>query len=55
MSPFSTVYGGQHDAKYFEEGDIRAVSRTVLHAAFVADKIWGVMLEPARKKFSFSC
>ena len=40
MSPSSTVHGGQHDTKYvtFEH---------LLRAAFVADTIWGVYLEPA--------
>ena len=41
MSPSSTVYGGQHDTKY-------VTFELLLHAAFVADEIWGFMLEPAR-------
>ena len=40
MSP-STVHGGQHDTKY-------ATFELLLHAAFMADEILGVMLEPAR-------
>ena len=40
MSPSSTVHGGQHDAKY-------VTFEVLLHAAFVADEIWGFMLEPA--------
>ena len=40
MSTSSIVYGGQDDTKYvtFEQ---------LLHAAFMADKIWGDKLEPA--------
>ena len=40
MPPYSTVNGGQHDTKYvtFEH---------LLHAAFVADTIWGVSVKPA--------
>ena len=41
MSPSSTVHGGQHDTKY-------VTFELLLHAAFVADEIWGCMLEPAR-------
>ena len=41
MSPSSTVHGGQHDTKY-------VTFELLLHAAFVDDKIWGFMLEPAR-------
>ena len=37
MSPSSTD-GGQHDTKY-------VTFELLLHAAFVADKIWGFMLE----------
>ena len=40
MSPSSTVHGGQHDAKY-------VTFELLLHVAFVADEIWGFMLEPA--------
>ena len=40
MSP-SIVHGGQHDAKY-------VIFDLLLHAAVVADDIWGFMLEPAR-------
>ena len=36
-----TVYGGQHDTKY-------VTFELLLHAAFVADEIWGFTLEPAR-------
>ena len=42
MSPSSTVHGGQHDTKY-------VTFELLMHAAFVADKIWGFMLEPARR------
>ena len=40
MPPSSTVHGGQYDTKYvtFEQ---------LTRAAFVADTIWGVWLEPA--------
>ena len=41
VSPSSTVHGGQHDTKY-------VIFELLLHAAVVADKIWGFMLEPAR-------
>ena len=41
MSPSSTVHGGQHDTKY-------VTFELLLHAAFVADEIWGFMLEPGR-------
>ena len=41
MSPSSTVHGGQHETKY-------VTFEWPLHAAFVADEIWGFMLEPAR-------
>ena len=40
LSPSSTVHGGQHDTKY-------VAFELLLHAAFVADEIWGDMLEPA--------
>ena len=39
MSPFSTVNGGQHVTKY-------VAFELLLHAAFVADEIWGFMLGP---------
>ena len=39
-SPSSTVHGGQHDTKY-------VTFELLLHAVFVADEIWGFMLEPA--------
>ena len=42
MSPSSTFHGGQHDTKY-------VTFELLLHAAFVADEIWGFMLEPAGK------
>ena len=41
MSNSSTVHGGQHDTKY-------VTLELLMHAAFVADKIWGFMPEPAR-------
>ena len=41
MSPSSTVHGDQHGTKY-------VAFELLLHAAFVADEIWRVMLEPAR-------
>ena len=41
MSPSSTVHGGQHDSKY-------VTFELSMHAAVVADEIWGYMLEPAR-------
>ena len=41
MSPSSTVRGGQHDTKH-------VTFELRVHAAFVADEIWGFMLEPAR-------
>ena len=41
MPPSSTaVHGGQHDTEYVN-------FELLLHAAFVADEIWGYMLEPA--------
>ena len=40
MPPSSTVHGGQHWYVTFE---------LLVHASFVADEIWGFMLEPARK------
>ena len=40
-SPFPTLHGGQHDAKY-------VAFELLLRAAFVADEILGFMLEPAR-------
>ena len=44
MSPSSTaVNGGQHDAKY-------ATFELLLHVAFVADEIWGFMLESAHTR-----
>ena len=44
MSPSSTVHSGhgQYDAKYL-------TFEYLLHAAVVADTIWGVQLEPAYK------
>ena len=41
MPPSSTVHGGQHDTKY-------VTFELTMHAAFVADEIWGFILEPAR-------
>ena len=43
MPPSSTVHGGQHDTKY-------VTFALTMHAAFVADEIWGFMLEPVRYK-----
>ena len=43
MSPSSTVDGGQHDTKY-------VTFELLLHAAFEADEIRGVMLVPARTR-----
>ena len=37
----STVHGGQHDTTH-------VTFELLMHAAFVADKNWGFMLEPAR-------
>ena len=42
MSPSSTVHGGQHDTKY-------VTLELLWQAAFVADEIWGFMLEPTRR------
>ena len=41
MSASSTDDGGQHDTKY-------VTFELLMHAAFVADEIWGFTLEPAR-------
>ena len=41
MSPSSNVHDGQHETKY-------VTFELLMHAAFVADEIWGFMLEPAR-------
>ena len=41
MSASSTFDGGQHDTKY-------VTFDLLVRAAFVADEIWGFMLEPAR-------
>ena len=38
MSPSSIAHGGQYDTKY-------VTFEYLLHAAFVADEIWGFMLE----------
>ena len=40
MSPSSAVHDGQYDTKY-------VTFEWLLHAVFVADTIWGVLLEPA--------
>ena len=40
MSPSSAVHGGQHNTKY-------VTFELLLRAAFVADEIWGDLLEPA--------
>ena len=39
MSSSSTVHGGQYDTQY-------VAFETLVHAAFVADTIWGDKLEP---------
>ena len=41
MSPSSTVHGVHHDTKY-------ATFELLMHAAFVAAEIWGIMHAPAR-------
>ena len=41
MSSSSSVHDGQHDTKY-------VTFELLLRAAFVAEEIWGYMLEPAR-------
>ena len=41
ISASSTDDGGQHDTKY-------VTFELLMHAAFVADEIWGFMIEPAR-------
>ena len=41
MPPSSTVHGGQHDTKY-------VTFELLMHAALVADEIWGFILEPPR-------
>ena len=41
MSASSIVDGGQHDTKY-------VTFELLMHAAFVANEIWGFMLETAR-------
>ena len=41
MSPSSTAHGGQHDTKY-------VTFELLMHAALVADEIWGFILEPPR-------
>ena len=41
MSPSTTVHSGQHDAKY-------VTFELLMHAAFVADEIWGDTIEPGR-------
>ena len=47
MSTSSTVHGGQHDTKY-------VTFDLLMHAAFVANEIWGFMLEPARNSLVVS-
>ena len=44
-SLYSIVHGGQHDTKY-------VTFELLMHAAFVADEIWGFMPEPARSPIS---
>ena len=44
MSPSPNFHGGQHDTKYVTLG-------LLMRAAFVADELWGLMPEPARKMF----
>ena len=46
MPPASTVHGGQHDTKC-------VTFELLLHAAFVADEIWGGMLESARTIYEY--
>ena len=48
MSPSSTVHGVQHDTKY-------VAFELLMHAAFVADEIWGFMPEPARGTKAIPC
>ena len=48
MSPSSTVHGGQHDTKY-------VTFELLLHAAFVADEMWGFMLVSARNLLVRTC
>ena len=43
MPPASTICGGQHDTKY-------VTFEWLLHAAFVADRIWGFVVEPTRSQ-----
>ena len=43
MSPSPIVHGGQHDDTKYVTFEL------LLHAAFVADELWGFMLEPARR------
>ena len=43
MSPSSTVHGSPHDTNYM-------TFELLMHAAFVADEIWGSMLGPARTR-----
>ena len=45
MSPSSTVHGGQHNTKY-------VAIELLLHVAFVADEIWGLMLNQLVKIFN---
>ena len=42
MAPSSAVHGDQHETKC-------VTFELLMHAAFVADEIWGDMLEPARR------
>ena len=47
MSPSSAVHGDQYDTKY-------VTFELLLHAAFVADEIWGFTLEPTRTTVLYS-
>ena len=42
MTPSYAVHDGQHDTEF-------VTFVLLVHAAFVADEIWGDELEPARK------
>ena len=44
ISPSSTVHGGQHDTNY-------VAIELLMHAAVVADEIWGILPEPACRFF----
>ena len=46
MSPASTVHGGQHNTKY-------VTFELLLHAAFVADEVWGLCLNQLVHQLKF--